>query len=661
MAASVTPPRSSLWQYLWRRTPLTVKALFASAVLGVAFWLFTDLWQTTHVQAIFRQKLLGELDIQAQQDRILFDEYIRQQEQAVRLISLLSPFIEYMEAATKEWDANPTQQKQWIGTTRPPWLPPRSIMRGLVAAPYILVFDEHKQLRETFLREEGLPRLPNTLLEETLPNLLAGDERSHIIADSNGVLYLITTTILQDTPVDADAHRTTFLTLVAPLNNNFLTLFHARREINSAVVFINGESNLVFASSQPDQIPVGTPLAQLEENYMIFGKKFLDYSFSIHIPIHFATVVPVAEIHHISDAIVNEERKQRTIGYGILSSIVLLLMFFITKSVQRFTEKMVETAVGELDLERQEIASGDQLLIMGEQFQWMTHEILRSKQQEKMRQAELQNTNNALNRSLIMIKRAQTQLVEAEKMASLGSLVAGVAHEINTPMGTALTAASFLEQKTQECASHVADGTLRKSELDSFFKDVLESTQMILQNLRRAAELIRSFKQVAVDRTNEAQRTFRLQEYIHHVLLSLRPRLKQTRHQVTVECPEYLELTSHPGALSQIISNLIINSLMHGFLEQESGKILIQVSKREGDILFRYSDNGCGMVEGDRLRLFEPFFTTARNRGGSGLGMHIVFNLVTQTLKGTIHCISAPEQGTTYDISIPTDPMVPEA
>lgn len=660
MVASATP-LLSLWRQVWRRTPLTIKALFASLLIGGSFWLFADLWQTTHVQTIFRKKLLNELDIQAQQDRILFDEYIRQQEQSARMLSFLTPFVSHADSAIKTWKADPTRHIQWVGATRPPWLPPRSVMRGLVAAPHILLFDGEKRLRESFLQEETLPLLPDILLEETLPDLLSESERSHIVTDPDGVVYLITATALQDKQMDADSTHDAYLALVAPMDNNFLALFHANRKTNSEVVFIHGESDRVFGSSQPDQIPVGMPLSELREKYMVFGKKFLDYSFSIHIPIHFATVVPVEEIHQISEAVVHEERKQRTIGYGILSSIFLVLVFAITKNIQRFTEKIIETAVGELELEQQNIVSGDQLLIMAERFQWMTNEILRVRQEDKKHQLELQNTNNALHQSLIMIKRAQTQLVEAEKMASLGSLVAGVAHEINTPMGTGLTAASFLEQATRTCADHFSDGTLRKSELEKYFGDALESTQMILQNLRRAAELIRSFKQVAVDRTSETERVFRLEEYIHHVLLSLRPRLKQTPHQVTVECPELLEIRSHPGAFSQIISNLIINSLMHGFLEQTSGKILIQVIKREGDILFRYSDNGRGMRESDRLQIFEPFFTTARHRGGSGLGMHIVFNLVTQTLKGTIRCISAPGQGTTYEILIPTDPMLTEA
>ncbi|MEO5339656.1 MAG: HAMP domain-containing histidine kinase [Magnetococcus sp. MYC-9] len=636
---------------LWRRTPLTSKALVASLVLGTLFWLSTDLWQTAQVRAIFTQRLLNGLEIQAQRDRIRLDESVRRQEQAVRLFSYHTPLLQYVEDAQQAWATLPHAVRHWEGERRPPWLPPRSVSRGLVAAPYIALLDKEKRLREIFFREEGLPPLPHTLPDILMTELLRMDENNHIVDGGDGGLYLISAAGLQDMKVSA--HPTAFLLLIAPLNDEFLSLFHLKTETDSAVAFIHGENNRVFASSQPDKILAGMTTEQLSDHYMLFGKKFLDYSFAVDTPIHFATLVPLEQIALISEAIVQAERRQRAIGYAILTLVVLLLVFSIAHGVQTFTEGVVDTAVDKLGLQKQQVAPGDQLLIVAERFQWMTEEILRTRKQEKGRQAELQLSNQALQQSLVMVKRTQSKLVEAEKMASLGSLVAGVAHEINTPMGTGLTAASFLAQKSQECATHFAEGTLRKSELEGFFQDVAESTQMILQNLQRAVELIRSFKQMAVDRTNEERRTFRLQEYIHHVLLSLRPHLKQTRHTVTVHCPEELEIISYPGAFSQIITNLVFNSLLHGFHAQEEGHIFFQVEEREGDILFCYSDNGGGMEERDRLRVFEPFFTTARHRGGSGLGLHIVFNLVTQSLQGSIRCESSPGQGTRYEIRIP--------
>ncbi|HIJ84904.1 MAG: HAMP histidine kinase [Magnetococcales bacterium] len=643
-----------VWEKLWRRTSLTAKALFVSVFMGGTLWTMADQWQTTQVRSIFSHEQLKDLETQAHRDRLHFDDYIRQQERAVRLLSYLTPLVHSIEALRDSWEINSGLPTQWISENRPPWLPPRSVMRGMLASPYVLLLDAQKRVREIYLQEEGLPQLSSYLLEQLLPRLLSSDEHSHIAADADGTMVLINASGVLRT--DPSAGSGAFLVLVVALNNDFLSTFHTQSDSDSIVALFDGNTDQVFASSQPDMIKAGTPIEQLKENYEIFGKKFLDYNFSIDIPVHFATLVSKAELVRISDVIVVGERKQRALSYGTLAIAFFVLVFLLTQKLKTFTEGMIGTAVEQLGLKKQSVAPGDQLMIMGEQFQWMIHEILNSRQRDASRREELQLTNRALEQSLTIVKRTQTQLVEAEKMASLGSLVAGVAHEINTPVGSGVTAASFLRQESLKCANRFVEGTLRKSDLEDYFKDVDESTQMILQNLNRAAELVRSFKQVAVDRITEQRRAFRLNDCIQQTLMSLRPELKKTRHKITVECPENLEINNYPGAFSQIISNFIVNSLMHGFQEIDEGEINIHVVTVDSDLVFLYSDNGCGMEEKDRVRIFEPFFTTARHRGGSGLGMHIVYNLVTQTLKGTIHCASNPGGGTILEIRLPKDP-----
>ncbi len=642
-----------LWRRVWRHTPLTSKALVLTVLLGIFFWGTLDWWQSARIRELFHEKMLEELQQQAEKDRLIFDDYIRQQEQAVRLLAQLTPFVRYVDEKNAEWQSAPQQIKHWNHENRPPWLPPRSVMRGWVAAPYILLLDAKGGLREQFVRDEGLAPLSETELATTLSRLLRSEDYTHIASDNQGEIFLLTLSGINGSNPLSEPKA--LLVFYAPLNHDFLSLFRTLSETQSAVAFIHGESNQVIASTQPDVISKGMPLEQLAKNYSIFGKKFLDYSFAIDVPIHFATLEPLSALAAASEQIVRAERHQRTIGYLFIAAIFLLLVFFIAKRIQDFTERMLGTAIDRLGLKRKKVASGDQLLVMAEQFYWMTNKIAKSRIKEAARQLELQQNNEALEQSLIMIKRTQTQLMEAEKMASLGSLVAGVAHEINTPVGTGFTAASFLEQRGRECRQLFEQGNLRKSDLENFFRDLSESTEMISQNLARAAELIRSFKLVAVDRTSEERRLFALHDYIHHVLLSLRPRLKHTHIQVEVLCPEHLEINSFPGVFSQIITNLLVNSLQHAFLPEEEGKIIVEVVVTEGDILFCYSDNGCGMKEADRARLFEPFFTTARHRGGTGLGMHIVYNLVTQVLKGSIQCSSSPGQGTRYEIHIPSE------
>jgi PAS domain S-box-containing protein len=258
-----------------------------------------------------------------------------------------------------------------------------------------------------------------------------------------------------------------------------------------------------------------------------------------------------------------------------------------------------------------------------------------------------------LEASLETLKRAQKQLVESEKMAALGSLVAGIAHEINTPIGVGVTAASYLELQTKKFTAQYASNTLKRSDLEQYVKVAQESATIILGNLNRAAHLIRSFKQVAVDRSTEEQRRFKLKEYLDDILLSLRPHLKKTKPTVMVNCPENLELTSYPGSFSQILSNLIMNSLIHGFDDYKEGEITIDVSVDDTSLHISYHDNGKGISDTHLPRIFDPFFTTKRTQNNTGLGMHIVYNLITQQLNGTISCESTPGKGTTFSIEIP--------
>ena len=275
-------------------------------------------------------------------------------------------------------------------------------------------------------------------------------------------------------------------------------------------------------------------------------------------------------------------------------------------------------------------------------------------QRVEARTIELQEANLALQESLEILRKAQEQLVQSEKMAALGGLVAGVAHEINTPVGVGVTAASYLHRRTLDLKQLYENGNMKRSELTGYLKTAIESTEMILGNLQRAADQVKGFKQVAVDQTSDEKRYFKLKPYLEGVLFSLHPKLKRTKHTITINCPENLEFESYPGAFSQILTNLVINSLIHGFEHQERGQIILDVSSDESEILqLHYRDNGCGMTEKVRTKIFEPFFTTKRTHGGTGLGLHIVFNVITQRLNGNIICKSSPNQGTSFLITIP--------
>jgi signal transduction histidine kinase len=266
---------------------------------------------------------------------------------------------------------------------------------------------------------------------------------------------------------------------------------------------------------------------------------------------------------------------------------------------------------------------------------------------------DLDSRYNELQQAMNTIQQTQKQLVESEKMVALGNLVAGVSHEINTPIGIGVTAISYMDEKSREFHALYLENKMKKSDLDEYLKTIRETTGMIQTNLQRASELIKSFKQVAVDRSAHTKRNFNIKSYIQEVLISLQPNLKKTKHLVTVQGNDNILLFSDPGTISQVITNLVMNSLIHAYDNEDIGSITIEITKYQHELTIQYSDDGKGMPPDVVDQIFNPFFTTNRGGGGTGLGMHIVYNLITQSLAGTIRCESKVGAGTTFMIQIP--------
>ncbi|MCB2182741.1 MAG: PAS domain S-box protein [Desulfobulbaceae bacterium] len=274
-------------------------------------------------------------------------------------------------------------------------------------------------------------------------------------------------------------------------------------------------------------------------------------------------------------------------------------------------------------------------------------------QRVNRRTSQLSGANKDLLNTLEQLQKTQSHLVQSEKMASLGGLVAGVAHEINTPIGIGYTAATHIEKLGKSLEKNFHSGCMTKSELQDYLRDTLETSRLLCSNLNRAADLIRSFKQVAIDQSGEVKRVFHARQYLDEILLSLRPILKKTRHSVQIDCPAKMELFSFPGAFSQIFTNLITNSVTHAFRDSEAGSIHIHFNIHEDTLQIIYSDNGRGIPPKYLDQIFEPFFTTNRDKGGSGLGLHIIYNIITQQLLGSISCRCPDKGGTEFIITLP--------
>lgn len=268
---------------------------------------------------------------------------------------------------------------------------------------------------------------------------------------------------------------------------------------------------------------------------------------------------------------------------------------------------------------------------------------------EKEALLEKSNAEAAYNELI----KTKNSLVQTEKMAALGRLVAGIAHEVNTPIGISLTVASQLKGESIKLASILEEGALKKSQLVEFMDLACESSNLIFSNSKRASELIQSFKQIAVDQSSQIKREFILCEYLKEVLHSLNPKIKTTTIDIAFHCTEIINMNSYPGALAQVITNLILNAIVHAYEDGQKGTIKMSVIVVDQHVEIKVEDYGFGIEQDVLGKIFDPFFTTKQGKGGTGLGLNIVFNIVTQTLKGTISVTSEVNKGSCFTVKIP--------
>lgn len=343
------------------------------------------------------------------------------------------------------------------------------------------------------------------------------------------------------------------------------------------------------------------------------------------------------------------------IGLGTLSGIFVLNK--ITKPILMIAKGARKISDGDWDVEikeNQDNIRETHEMILG--FNLMIKDIKEyikklveaQEEIESLHRNEKERMENLIEEKTANLKDAMEELMEKEKLASLGGLVSGVAHEINTPLGVAVSAASLMEVNNEKYKQLLKEGNLTKTGLISYMESVEETTAILSSNLLRAAELVKSFKAIAVNQASEERTKFNFNEYIGAILLSLKHEYKNRDIKFEVDCPTDLVVDNYSGAFSQIFTNLIMNSLIHGFKDNKSGVISIKVESINDILKIEYSDNGNGMSEEVRRHIFEPFFTTNRGKGGSGLGLNIVYNLVSGKMNGKIGCKSELGVGTKF-------------
>jgi signal transduction histidine kinase len=363
-----------------------------------------------------------------------------------------------------------------------------------------------------------------------------------------------------------------------------------------------------------------------------------------------------------------EQRAQETfdqtladISRKVLSIAVIFLGIIITAGVLialsiRLPLRQIMTAMhaitsGDYNRKVQGTGANDEVGEMARAVEVFRENAIAKRKTEDELRASKEKAENALHE----LNAAQQNLIDAERLAALGGLVAGVAHEVNNPIGISLTVASSFARRAEAFEDELRTGNgLRRSQLDEFVKTSRDAAQQLVGNLQRAGELIQSFKQVAVDRSHAERRTFNLSEATDQIIASLRPALKKASIALSVEVPENLVIDGYPGSYGQILTNLFLNAATHAFPDGRSGTITVSAKPRgSDDVEIIFADDGAGMTPDVQRQAFDPFFTTRRNEGGTGLGLHIVYNLVTQQLGGRMMLDSRVGQGTTFRIIMP--------
>jgi signal transduction histidine kinase len=281
-------------------------------------------------------------------------------------------------------------------------------------------------------------------------------------------------------------------------------------------------------------------------------------------------------------------------------------------------------------------------------------ELTKKNVQLEQQRKELKQLNDELSKTINELQLARNELIQSEKMASLGRLVSGFAHELNTPIGIAVGSASALQKEAKKIVSMLDQDEVDVDDLVAAVNAVDQGFNLTLSNLERAGNLVSSFKRTAVDQSSGEKRYFDVHEVVQDTINTLNNHFKKTDIAISLNCPMNLKIVSLPGALEQLLTNLLMNSLIHGFDEgQRAGNITIKIEQQDMQLAIQYQDDGKGIPAEHLEKVFEPFFTTHRSHGGSGLGGYICYNLVTNQLKGTINCKSQVGQGATFYIVYP--------
>ena len=435
--------------------------------------------------------------------------------------------------------------------------------------------------------------------------------------------------------------------------------------IQRVIIFDNNQN--IFAQYNPHKLENPSDIKYQEISLDDKNNGFLNYGIlKISVPLKHKDEIYGILYLEKSTKIITKLLKKVFKDVIVFTLILLIIIYFICIFLSNYLLKPIlflaksaeEIATTQNYSTRVEYNSKNEIGSLYKAFNKLLKdtESLTTNLEEKVniRTKELNLKTQELELSLDNLKKTQQQLIESEKMSALGNLVSGIAHEVNTPLGNAITSSSIIEKETSLLIKEFQEGTLKRSSMETKLDILSKSAKLLNKTLNYASDLIKSFKQISIDQVTNDIRIFEISHYIEDIFLTNHNKLKLIPVKVQIESESDIMIKTSPGVIAQIFNNLIQNSIIHGFENLEyDAKISVFLKTQEEYLIIDYIDNGVGINEDIKKKIFEPFVTTKRNAGGTGLGLNIVYNLIYQKLKGSIDVISEKNLGTKFTIKIP--------
>ena len=636
------------------RFSLTSKMLLLLVVAGVVAGVVLDGVQSRKLRNILYAQQTERLDREAREARVRFDNYVSGYNQTARILVSHTAFRDYL--AQRPWARTGAPAVRRYDES-PPWLPDASVLRRLVHVHYALLLDENGVVREIY--QDDPDPLPKDLLHSNQHLRRLSDGQSYM-TKIGGLPFVLTS----ESVSVSSSGRTVTLMLASPLEDDFLTESQGGATHQNLIALVSRDRNIILSSGKPDVLPAGTRLEEAQDRFIITGKSFFDGSADLML--EFTSLISKDEYDKLSRSILGLDRTQRACTVFVLIVVFAAVMYWITRRIKLLTKEVANFSRDALlGAAASEVSGKDALYVLRERFRRLSGEVVTSWNSFLREKALLEETNAKLERAYAELKAAQSQLLQQEKMASVGQLAAGVAHEINNPMGFIISNLGALDKycarfrefiEAQSGALNAPGDAARLAELAEMRKRlkidyIIEDANQLLRESREGAERVKNIVQnlKGFSRVDEAE--YKPADINAGLESTLAIVWNELKYKATVT-KDYgaLPLTRcNIGQLNQVFMNLLVNAAQ---AIEKQGTIAVKTWTNDGSVFVSVADTGCGIPGELCQRIFEPFFTTKDVGQGTGLGLSISYDIVKKH-NGDMSVSSEPGKGTTFTVRIP--------